>query len=336
MIKNNKFYIDDIKNVVFLGFTDKFEELIKINKGLNLKTSIITGSDQSKSIKLKFPIKIFDKIDSKFESYIKKEFNIERTLFVNIAGRWIYNKKIIEKLFKFNLVNYHGARLPLDSGSANFTWRILRNDRIDNQLVHLVNEKIDNGPIIFSQKSLFPPHCKIPADFEKYTTDKRIEFYKKFIELIVKNKNFELKFQTDYLGRYNPRLNTEQNGWIDWSLSSFNLINFINAFDDPYTGSSTMITNKKFNKVYIKKAHLHGGDSSNHPFMSGIISRHDGKWLVVSTADQNMLLIEEVLDQNKKNIISSLKVGDRFYTPNEKLEKSKSYRVYYDPSGLKK
>ena len=32
MIKDNKFYIHNIKDVVFLGFTDKFEELIKINQ----------------------------------------------------------------------------------------------------------------------------------------------------------------------------------------------------------------------------------------------------------------------------------------------------------------
>ncbi len=336
MIKDNKFYIHNIKDVVFLGFTDKFEELIKINKKLKLKTSIITGSDQYKNIKFKFPVKVFNKIDSKFESYIKKEFDVEKTLFVNIGGRWIYTEKIIKELFKFNLVNFHGARLPLDSGCSNFTWRILRNDRIDNQLVHLVNEKIDGGPIIFSEKSLFPAYCKIPSDFEKYTVNQRVIFYKKFIEQIVKNKDFHLKFQTDYTGRYNPRINTEQNGWIDWNLKSTELISFINAFDDPYAGSCTMVTNKNFKKVHIKKAHLHGGDSSNHPFMSGIISRHDQKWIVVSTTDHNMLLIEEVLDENKKDIIQHLKEGDRFYSPSEKIENSKNSRTYYSPSGLKK
>ena len=131
-------------------------------------------------------------------------------------------------------------------------------------------------------------------------------------------------------------INSEQNGWIDWNLKSTELISFINAFDDPYAGSCTMVTNKNFKKVHIKKAHLHGGDSSNHPFMSGIISRHDQKWIVVSPTDHNMLLIEEVLDENKKDIIQHLKEGDRFYSPSEKIENSKNSRTYYSPSGLKK
>ena len=59
----------------------------------------------------------------------------------------------------------------------------------------------------------------------------------------------------------------------------------------------------------LKKVQLHGGDSSNHPFMQGIISRHDGDWIVVSTKGKYMLLIEEVLDKNSKNIISHLKIN---------------------------
>ena len=49
----------------------------------------------------------------------------------------------------------------------------------------------------------------------------------------------------------------------------------------------------------MKKAQLHGGDSSNHPFMSGIVSRHDGDWIVVSTKSKHMLLIEKVLDKKE-------------------------------------
>ena len=59
---------------------------------------------------------------------------------------------------------------------------------------------------------------------------------------------------------------------------------------------------------------MHAGESSNHPFMTGLISRHDRKWLVVSTTDKNMLLIENVIDKNSKNIIKDLRVGNRFYT----------------------
>ena len=70
--------------------------------------------------------------------------------------------------------------------------------------------------------------------------------------------------------------------------------------------------------------------------MSGLISRHDGDWLVVSTVDENMLLVECVLDAKNKNIIKELKVGDRFITSLEKIYLSKKIRPRYNSKGLVK
>lgn len=50
MIKNNKFLIENLKTVVFIGQSDAFLELIKFNKSLKLNTLIITSSHQSKLI----------------------------------------------------------------------------------------------------------------------------------------------------------------------------------------------------------------------------------------------------------------------------------------------
>ena len=68
--------------------------------------------------------------------------------------------------------------------------------------------------------------------------------------------------------------------------------------------------------------------------MQGIIVRHDKDWIIVSTKGKHMIIIEEVLDKNK-NIISDLKVGDRFYTPQNKIEKDRSERVFYNSKGRK-
>ena len=334
MLKNNLFYLNKIKNVVFLGACNVFDELIKINKNINLNSFIVSSPDQLKNIKTNFKIKTFQKLDKKFKSYIKEQINIDETLFVSLGSRWIFNKKIITDFFKSNLVNFHGTRLPYDAGGGVFSWKIIREDRIDNQLVHLVDEGIDTGPILYNDKSIIPSSCKLPIDFENYRNKSFIKFYKKFINLLKKKKKLTLKNQPDYIGRYNPRLDTKTNGWIDWNTSSYHLIRFLNAFDNPYPGASTMIKNNK--RVYIKKAHLHGGETTNHPYMSGLISRHDKKWIVVSTRDENMILIEEVLDKKNKNIISTLKPGDRFFTPPKELYLSRKTRVRFNAKGIKK
>ena len=118
-------------------------------------------------------------------------------------------------------------------------------------------------------------------------------------------------------------------------MDSYDLFNFINAFDEPYKGASTFINNGNFGKLYLKKVHLHGGDSSNHPYMSGIVSRHDKNWIVVSTKSKHMILVEEVLDRKGNNIISKIKAGDRFYTPYQELEKSKKNKTTFNSKGLK-
>ncbi len=336
MVLNNKFSIENLKNIVFLGESKKLKELIEINSSLNIKTIVVTSSHQSKIINKKIKVNIFDNINSDFKSLINKKCKIKNTLFVSLGARYIFKKDTIENFFLNNLVNFHGTRLPLDSGGAFFSWKIMREDRIDNQLVHLINESLDTGPIIDNELSLFPPSCKIPLDFENYHLENFLNFYKKFIKKIIKGIKFELKPQTNYLGRYNPRLNTDISGLIDWNINPYDLVNFINAFDDPYSGASTYLDNGNYGKLFLKKCQLHAGDSSNHPFMTGIVTRHDNNWIVVSTTGKHMLLIEKVLDNKGKNILSKIKPGDRFFTPVDELRNVKSKRIIYTSKGIKK
>ena len=69
--------------------------------------------------------------------------------------------------------------------------------------------------------------------------------------------------------------------------------------------------------------------------MSGIVSRHDGKWIIVSTKNKHMLIVEKVINSKGINIIDKIKSGDRFYTPIEILSKKNSKRVFYDVTGKK-
>ena len=336
MIKNNNFFIENLKTVVFIGHSDVLSELVKINKSLKLQTFIITSSDQSKSIDKKISHKIFDKIDNKFKNYINKSTKVNNTIFISLGARYIFKKETIKNFFLNNLINFHPTRLPLDSGGADISWKIMREDRISNQLVHVVDGGIDTGPILDTEMTLFPRQCQLPIDFHLHNLKHFVKFYKNFVKQIQIGKNFEMKPQQKHLGRYNPRLNTEIDGLINWDMNSYDLYNFINAFDEPYKGASTFLNSGNFGKLYIKKVHLHGGDSSNHPHMSGIVSRHDTNWIVVSTNSKHMLLIEEVLDKKNCNIIKYIKPGDRFFTSYEELDKSKKNRRIVNSRGLKK
>ena len=53
MVLNNKFSIENLKNIVFLGESKKLKELIEINSSLNIKTIVVTSSHQSEIINKK-------------------------------------------------------------------------------------------------------------------------------------------------------------------------------------------------------------------------------------------------------------------------------------------
>ena len=89
MIKNNNFYIENLNSVVFLGQSDVFSKLIKINNSLKLNTLIITSSHQAKLIDKKIDYKIFDKLDDKFNDFIDKNIKVKNTIFVSLGARYI-------------------------------------------------------------------------------------------------------------------------------------------------------------------------------------------------------------------------------------------------------
>tara|TARA_B100000787_G_scaffold109660_1_gene81610 strand:- start:23 stop:1078 length:1056 start_codon:yes stop_codon:yes gene_type:complete len=334
MIINNKFYIKKLTTVVIFGYSKKVENLIKITKDLNLKMIIITGEDQAKNLnKYNVNFHIFNNINEEFKNFILKNININETLFVSRFARYIFKKDTIENFFKNNLINFHDSRLPIDAGGGGYSWRIMKEDRISNQVAHIIDEGIDTGPMIDYSTSLFPKNCQIPIDLEDFAEEGFLKLFKRILVKIKNGDSFNLIYQSRFHGSYNPRLDTEINGLIDWNLDSYDLGNFINAFDEPYKGASTYLNNGNSEKLYLKKTQLHGGDSSNHPYMAGLVIRHDIDWIVVSTKSKHTLLIEEILDINGKNQLHKIKIGDRFITPFNELYNSKFKRVRFNSTG---
>ena len=332
MIENNLFYIEPLKNVLFIGYNPRLENLYKINEKLGINSSLITSEDTSKLITLEH--NIFNSADKSLYEYIEKNFTISETLFISLGSRIIFDKKFISFL-NGNLINFHGTRLPYDAGGGGFSWHIMRQDRIDCQTAHIVDEGIDTGSIIDFKTSIFPKSCSIPCDFEDHRLNQLEKFYSELIENLNDGKKYNLKEQPSYLGRYNPRLDTNTNAYIDWNCGDFDLYNFINAFDDPYNGAMTFVDRGEHGVVRLKSVHFHGGDTSNHPFMSGLISRHDGDWIVVSLKGKYSLIVEKVLDANGNNIINELKAGDRFFTTPEVINSARAKKIIYTSKGIK-
>ncbi len=320
----------NIKNIVILGYTPLLEDILTINKELNFNTFLITSPDQKKKIKNKIQNKVFKSLDINFRNYIKKNFNINSTLFISFSARWIFNKSII-KFLKNNLINFHSARLPFFKGGATFSWQIISEDRIHNQSIHFVNEKVDGGDIILNNTSIFPAWCKIPKDYEKYDYSQLKLFYSNFINKIKNEFNFNVVKQSKIFGSYYPRLYAPKDGWIDWNMNSREIYNFINSMDDPYDGARTIYKKKE---IKLKNCHFHKGNSIKNKFASGMITKKYDKWIEISCGDGYSLLVCDVLNKNNKSIINKIKSGERFFTPLKKLFDSKSERTRFGIKGF--
>lgn len=334
MINKNFFQIKKIKKIVFFGFNPNLENFFNINKKNNIESFIFTSTNQFKQLS-KFKniknFKIIKNLDGNFRKYIKKNFNIDQTLFISLSSRWIFKKNTINFLKK-NLINIHSSRLPNDRGGATISWQIMRGDRFHCQSIHLVDDGVDTGPVIFQKVSVYPKNCQIPLECENFDLEKLNYLYEEFLSKLIIKKKLRLSYQNESLSYYNPRLNTEKDAWIDWGMNYIEIYRFINAFDDPYAGAKTLVNNKI---VSLKSVHLHSGEMFGHKFMSGIIFRKDSNWVLVKISDSHNLIIEKVLDKKGRNIISELKVGDRFFSNMKMIEKSKLVRTRYNQSGLK-
>lgn len=251
------------------------------------------------------------------------------TLGISFGAAWIFKKPFID-LFKGRLLNCHGARLPQDRGAGGFSWRILRNERVGVSLIHQIDPGIDTGNVILFEEYIYPNWCRLPIEYQAYSTQQNEKLLDQFFDLIKAEKSFVSISQQEYFSSYWPRLATDVHGYIDWNWDLKDIERFICAFDDPYKGASTFVNG---DKVRLKKCCSSSHDGLFHPFQKGFIYRISRSTIFVAT-DQGSLLVDSVLDENGVDIKEKLRIGERLYTPSKFLEEAKQFRAIYTPDGL--
>lgn len=257
--------------------------------------------------------------------------NLDTSVCLSLGSAWIFSHEVITKIFSNRLLNSHGTRLPQNRGGGGFSWQVMTSNRFGFTTLHLVDDGIDTGPIVSQEEFLYPASCRIPADYQAIFNFQNTLFLKSFIsELMKSSTTFTLGIQSEPISSYWPRLSTDHNSWVDWSLDPLSLERFICAFDDPYSGAKTHLNEKV---VSIKKVSLNYEDGQFHPFQSGLIYRTGKDWICVAVSGAG-LIIEALKDESGDSIIKEVRLGDRFTTPHDLLAQSLK-RTRYSPTGLK-
>ena len=138
-------------------------------------------------------------------------------MFFSISARNIFRKETI-KYFNNNLINLHGSRLPYDAGGAVYSWQILKEDRIAALTIHMIDEKYRQWSYNHAKNNVVSSYCRTRIDLQTFCNEKFVIMYEEFLRKLKNKEKLPLSHQSKYIGRYNPRLSTDQSGWIDWGL----------------------------------------------------------------------------------------------------------------------
>ena len=312
---------------------------------MNKKIILISGKDWSlKYLKdcftdkmLKKTTLITDKVSNELKVFsLKKNFNLLKTnkltprnlknldiknsIILSAGTPWIYKANIINILGK-NFFNVHQSPLPSMRGSVA-SYIILYDIRAFQTCLHKVVPGIDAGNVIYRKSFIIPSKLKLPREINIFLQIKNREMVKEFLNSFDKNKLINEK-QNIFFSSYNKRLSSKINGWIDWSMNIDDLDRFIRAYGDPYGGANTFLSNKK---VQIEDIEKSKNEAARHPEEIGSVLRKFQDYAVVCV-NGGSLYIKKILI-NKKNIISSIKAGDKFYTKLKYLD-NKNRRVLF-------
>ena len=203
-------------------------------------------------------------------------------LLLCFGPRTIFRGPMLER-FAGKILNVHTAPLPTYRGGATDSWMILLGEQSAYGVCHLIDQTIDGGPIYATAPYAIPPEA-LPIDIHRART----AIVPKLVERALANyfdPHFQPAPQELSRGFYLPKLSTERDGEIDWSLPADAVERMIRAFSDPYPGAWTFLEQSPddVRRLSIGRARVVDSAGGLHPFARGLIIRKtDNRWCVAT------------------------------------------------------
>ena len=222
---------------------------------------------------------------------------------VNYSG--IIASDIIN-IFKYGILNAHGGDLPRYRGNACQAWALINGENKIGLCIHkMIGGELDSGDIISRSYMKININSRIQEIYKWMKNEIPLLFIDS-INKISKNPNYFLEKQSknkiDALRCY-PRI--PEDGKINWSNNSIDIIRLINASSEPYSGAFCNYDDKK---IIIWRAKIIK-TSEIYSAISGQISSLNKDGSVDVITGNGLIKISVIGFANKK------------YKPNEILNK---------------
>ncbi len=285
-------------NIIFMG-TPEFSVpvLKKIHNELGIK-AVVTVPDKEqgrgrrlipsavKRAAMEFGLPVLQPEKLKDEKFRDRLAAFEPDIIVVVAFRIL--PAMIFNLSRLGTFNIHASLLPKYRGAAPINWAIINGEKKTGLTTFLIEEKVDTGNILLQDEFEIPENFTA-GDLHDFMMPRAAEIGLKTCKLLISG-DYQLKKQDDALACPAPKIFPSQ-AFIDWSLPSEKLKNFIHGFS-PYPGARVMWGGKLLKILRVFKA-----DEKLEPGHFRI----EKKRFLVGTADASLTIIE-LQQEGKKSV----------------------------------
>lgn len=243
-------------NILFMGGHELGAKTLEhlINNNINVVGVVVSKNDNDwyrgvDEIAYKFNLNLYEEKNINDQIFLNKIKSLNLDLIVCVNFDQILKKDIIN-LPTIGCINTHASLLPKYRGRAPLNWAMINGEKYSGVTVHFIDEGIDTGDIILQEK--------IKIDEDDYICDllnKVKNIYSKIVLNAIRaleSSNLNL-IKPDLSKGFYVNKRTQDDGEIDFSKPSKDILNFIKAISKPYPGAFLYHNNKK---IIIWRARL--------------------------------------------------------------------------------
>ncbi|EQK42303.1 formyl transferase, C-terminal domain protein [[Clostridium] bifermentans ATCC 638] len=243
-------------NILFMGGHELGAKTLEhlINNNVNVVGVVVSKNDNDwyrgvDEVANKFNLNLYEEKNINDQNFLNKIKSLNLDLIVCVNFDQILKKDIIN-LPTIGCINTHASLLPKYRGRAPLNWAMINGEEYSGVTVHFIDEGIDTGDIILQEK------IKIDEDY--YISDllnKVKNIYPKIVLNAIRaleSNNLNL-IKPDLSKGFYVNKRSKDDGKIDFSKPSKDIMNFIKAISKPYPGAFLYHNNKK---IIIWRARL--------------------------------------------------------------------------------
>jgi len=199
---------------------------------------------------------------------------------------------------------------------------VLNGETQITSFVHGMTEDLDRGAVLVQETEVFATDEPYPRHVKQAAHRASLRVITRLVWLVKSGGAVQAVAQDEDAALYFPRLHTSHNGWIDFSWPADDILRFVRAFSDPYSGASFRYRNARFR---VRRATLRNRDAL-HPFCIGLIVNRTTDGVHVATKDGVLLFSNICTADGTDCTPDTFKVGGRLWTEPKDLVAALRFR----------